>query len=168
MDQVQDTFRSALGGWLWGTAAGLGTILLALLGIVLTVAAAGDWGAWPLLLTAAALLIVAFKWLDVMGTLYQLTPERLIVRNGIFMKSIDEIELYRVKDIRMDFSLLNQMAGIGNICLISSDETTRTGELVLRNGPRAQARREELRRLVDAARRQRGVREMDMFQDPRA
>jgi hypothetical protein len=82
------------------------------------------------------------------------------------MKSIDEVELYRVKDIRMDFSLLNQMAGIGNICLISSDETTRTGELVLRNVPRAQQRREELRRLVDKARRQRGVREMDMFRDP--
>jgi uncharacterized membrane protein YdbT with pleckstrin-like domain len=168
MDQVQDTFRSSLGGWLCGTAAGIGTIVLALLGIVLTVAVAGDWGAWPLLLTAAALAIVAFKWLDVMGSLYQLTPERLIVRNGIFMKSIDEIELYRVKDIRMDFSLLNQMAGIGNICLISSDETTRTGELVLRNVPKAQTRREELRRQVDAARRQRGVREMDMFQDPRA
>ena len=82
------------------------------------------------------------------------------------MKSIDEVELYRVKDIRMDFSLLNQMAGIGNICLISSDETTRTAELVLRNVPRAQQRREELRRLVDTARRQRGVREMDMFRDP--
>jgi uncharacterized membrane protein YdbT with pleckstrin-like domain len=166
MDQVQDTFRSALGGWLWGTAAGLATIVLGVLGIVLTVAAAGDWGAWPLLLTLAALLIVAFKWMDVMSTLYQVTPERLIVRNGIFMKSIDEIELYRVKDIRMDFSLLNQMAGIGNICLISSDETTRAGELVLRNVPKAQARREELRRLVDAARKQRGVREMDMFRDP--
>ena len=57
MDQVQDTFRSSLGGWLWGTAAGLGTLLLGLLGIILTVAAAGDWGAWPLLLTALALVI---------------------------------------------------------------------------------------------------------------
>jgi uncharacterized membrane protein YdbT with pleckstrin-like domain len=168
MDQVQDSFRSSLGGWLWGTAAGLGTLLLGILGIVLTVAAAGDWGAWPLLLTLAAVVIVLFKWLDVMGSLFQITPERLIVRKGIFMKSIDEVELYRVKDIRMDFSLLNQMAGIGNICLISSDETTRTGELVLRNVPKAQQRREELRRLVDTARRQRGVREMDMFRDPAA
>ena len=166
MDQVQDTFRSSLGGWFWGTAAGLGTLVLGLLGIGLTVAAAGDWGAWPLLLTLAAAAIFAFKWLGVMSSLYQVTPERLILRQGIFMKSIDEVELYRVKDIRMDFSLLNQMAGIGNICLISSDETTRTGELVLRNVPRAQQRREELRRLVDTARRQRGVREMDMFRDP--
>lgn len=166
MDQVQDTFRSSLGGWLWGTSAGLGTIVLGLLGIGLTIAAAGNWGAWPLVLTGLALLIVLFRWLEVMGSLYQITPERLIVKRGIFLKSIDEVELYRIKDIRMDFSLLNQWAGIGTISMISSDETTRTGELVLRNVPKAQSRREELRSLVDAARQRRGVREMDMFRDP--
>jgi len=166
MDPVQDTFRSSLGGWLWGTAAGLGTLVLGLLGIVLTVAMAGDWGAWPLLLTALAIVVFVYQWLEVMSSLYEITPERLIVKRGIVMKSIDEVELYRIKDIRMDFSLLNQWAGIGTIGMVSSDETTRTGELVLRNVPRAQARREELRRLVDAARKARGVREMDMFRDP--
>jgi uncharacterized membrane protein YdbT with pleckstrin-like domain len=165
MDQVQDTFRSSLGGWLRGTAAGLGTLLLGLLGIGLTIAVAGEWGAWPLLLTALAMAIVIYKWLEIMGSLYEITPERLIVKRGIVMKSIDEVELYRIKDIRMDFSLLNQWAGIGTICMVSSDETTRTGELILRNVPKAQARREELRRLVDTARKARGVRELDMFQD---
>ena len=100
-----------------------------------------------------------------MSEQYQITQQRLIVRRGIVMKSIDEIELYRVKDVRMDFSLLNQMAGIGTICLASSDETTRVGELVMRNVPHAQKRREELRNLVDAARRQRGVREIDMVHE---
>lgn len=166
MDQVQDSFRSSLKGWLFGTSRGLATILLAIAGIVLTVAAAGDWHAWPLLLTLLALLIVALKWLETMNSLYQVTPERLILKRGIFMKSIDEVELYRVKDIRMDYSLLNQMAGIGTICLTSSDETTRTGELAIRNVPQAQRRREELRNLIDAARQRRGVREMDMFRDP--
>lgn len=166
VDPVHDTFRSSFGGWFWGTAAGLGTLVLGLLGIGLTVAVAGEWGAWPLLLTALALLIALFKWLGVMSSLYQITPERLILKRGIFMKSIDEVELYRIKDIRMDFSLLNQWAGIGTICLTSSDETTRTGELTLRDVPRAQTRREELRQLVDAARKARGVREMDMFRDP--
>ena len=165
MDPVQDTFRSSLGGWLWATAAGLGTIVLGLAGIVLTVAAAGDWGAWPLLLTGLAVLIVLWRWVQVMSEQYQITQQRLIVRRGIVMKSIDEIELYRVKDLRMDFSLLNQMAGIGTICLTSSDETTRVGELVMRNVPDAQKRREELRNLVDAARKQRGVREIDMVHE---
>ncbi|MEO6040549.1 MAG: PH domain-containing protein [Croceibacterium sp.] len=164
-DPVRDTFRSSLSGWLRGTAAGIGTILIGLGGVVATVAAAGDWGAWPLLLTALALLIVASKWVETMSARYDLTAERLVIRRGVFMKSIDEVELYRVKDVRMDFSLLNQMAGIGTICLISSDETTRAGNLVIRQVPNAERRREELRRLVDAARRQRGVREFDMVRE---
>ena len=165
MDEIRDTFRSSFGGWLWGTAAGLGTLLIGIAGIVLTVAAAGDWGAWPLALTGLALLILLARWWQVMSSQYQVTAERLIVRRGILFKSIDEIELYRVKDVRMDFSLLNQMAGIGTVCLSSSDETTRIGELVMRHIEKAQPRREELRRLVDAARQRRGVREIDMAHD---
>ena len=165
MDEIRDTFRSSFGGWLWGTAAGLGTLLIGIAGIVLTVAAAGDWGAWPLALTGLALLILLARWWQVMSSQYQVTAERLIVRRGILFKSIDEIELYRVKDVRMDFSLLNQMAGIGTVCLSSSDETTRVGDLIMRHVPDAQARREELRRLVDSARRQRGVREIDMVHE---
>ena len=165
MDPVRDTFRPSLGGWLRGTAAGLGTLLLAAAGPALTIAAAGEWGAWPLALTGLAAVIVLLRWIEALGVLYQVTPERLIVRRGIIMKSIDEIELYRVKDVRLNFSLLNQWAGIGTLCLTSSDETTRNSELVLRHIPRAQERREELRHLVDAARRQRGVREIDMVHD---
>ncbi len=166
MEQAKDTFRASFGGWLWGTLAGLGTVLLGLAGIGLTISVAGDWGAWPLLLTAVALVIVIFRWFAVMSSLYELTAERLILRRGIFLKSIDEIELYRIKDVRMDFSLLNQMAGIGTICVTSSDETTRNRELNMRFVPKAKQRREMLRALVDAARRRRGVREMDMFTDP--
>src|SRR5690606_535527 len=129
------------------------------------VAAAGDWGAWPLLLTAAALVVVLLKWIEIMRAKYELTSERLIVRRGIVFKSIDEIELYRVKDVRMHFTLLNQLTGIGRICLATSDETTRASEFVIRDVPRAHARREELRRLVDAARRKRGVREIDMVHE---
>jgi uncharacterized membrane protein YdbT with pleckstrin-like domain len=162
MDQVSDSFRPSTAGWLRGTAAGLGTVLMGVAGFAITIAAAGDWGAWPLVLTALAVLIVLWKWIQNMSAKYEITPERLIVRRGIVFKSIDEIELYRIKDVRMDFSLLNQWAGIGTICLSSSDETTRVGELVMRHIEKAQQRREELRRLVDAARQRRGVREIDM------
>ena len=129
------------------------------------VAMAGDWGAWPLVLTGLAVAIVLAKWIENMSAKYEVTTERLIVRRGIVFKSIDEVELYRIKDVRMDFSLLNQWAGIGTICLTSSDETTRAGDLVMRHVEKAQARREEFRRLVDAARRQRGVREIDMVHE---
>jgi uncharacterized membrane protein YdbT with pleckstrin-like domain len=162
MDELRDSFRPSTLGWLRGTAAGLGTVLMGLAGFALMVAMAGEWGAWPLVLTGLAAAIILVKWIENMSAKYEITPERLIVRRGIIFKSIDEIELYRIKDVRMDFSLLNQWAGIGTICLTSSDETTRTGDLVMRHVDKAQARREELRRLVDAARRLRGVREIDM------
>jgi hypothetical protein len=45
---------------------------------------------------------------------YELTEDRLILRKGLLVKSIDEIELYRVKDVRMDFTLINQWAGSDN------------------------------------------------------
>ena len=167
MDELRDSFRPSTAGWLRGTAAGLGTVLLGVAGIAGLIGSAGDWGAWPLALTGLALLIVLFKWIETMSSKFEITPERLIVRRGIFMKSIDEVELYRVKDVRMDFSLLNQMAGIGNVCMTSSDETTRPGDLVMRHIENAQGRRETLRRLVDAARRQRGVREIDMVHEDR-
>ena len=165
MDQVRDSFRPSTAGWLRGTAAGLGTVLIGIAGFAVMVGAAGDWGAWPLALTGLAVLIVLWKWIQNMAAKYEITPERLIVRRGIVFKSIDEIELYRIKDVRMDFSLLNQWAGIGNICVISSDETTRVGDLVMRHIAKAQPRREALRRLVDAARQKRGVREIDMAHD---
>ncbi len=164
-EPLRDSFRASLGGWLGGTLAGWGTILLGVAGFVVLVAAAGDWGAWPLLLTAAALAIVLFKWIETMSARYDVTTERLIVRRGIYLKSIDEIELYRVKDVRMNFTLLNQLTGIGRIGLTTSDETTQDGEFVMRDVPQAHARREELRRLVDAARRNRGVREIDMVHE---
>ena len=89
---------------------------------------------------------------------YAVTPERLIIRRGIFM-SIDEVELYR-SGCADRFRLINQIAGIGSVSIASSDETTRGGDLVLREIGNAGAARDFLRRLVDAARRLRGVREL--------
>jgi uncharacterized membrane protein YdbT with pleckstrin-like domain len=145
MEGVKDRFRSSTWGWLRGTLAGWGTLLLCLVGI--------------------GLIIILVKWVENLATTYELTDDRLIIRRGIFFKSIDEIELYRVKDIRIDFTLLGQWANIGTITLLSSDETTRAAPLRLADIEHAERRREELRKLVDEARQRRRVREIDMVQD---
>ncbi|MDB5693595.1 MAG: hypothetical protein JWO81_2658 [Alphaproteobacteria bacterium] len=142
MDQPLDIFRSSTSGWLRGSLAGWATLLLCLAGI--------------------GLLIVLAKWIENVSTTYELTQDRLIIRSGIFSKSIDEIELYRVKDIKMTYSLIAGWAGIGTITLVSSDETTRGAPLVIRDVADAQRRRETLRDLVDKARQRRRVREIDM------
>lgn len=163
MEEPLDRFRSSTLGWLRGTLAGWATILIALLGVAGL--AIGDWGLWPLALTAAALAIVVAVWFRNLAATYEICRDRLLIRRGIFIKSIDEVELYRVKDVRLDFSLINQMAGIGTIGITSSDETTRGAALRLSHIERAQSRREELRRLVEEARQRRRVREIDMVDE---
>ena len=145
MEQPLDRFRPSTWGWLRGTLAGWATLLLCLVGI--------------------GLIIVLVMWIENLAATYEVTEDRLIIRRGIFIKSIDEIELYRVKDIRIDFSLVNQWANIGTITIDSSDETTRDAPLVIPNVEDAQRRRETLRTLVDAARQKRRVREIDMHED---
>ena len=140
-----DSFRSSTNRWLLGSFAGWGTILACLIGV--------------------GLVIIAVRWLQNMASSYEITDQRLIVRRGLIMKSIDEIELYRIKDVRVDFSLINQIADIGTITITSSDRTTGNAQFVLRDVPAARERREGIRKLVDRARRQRGVRELDVDAD---
>ena len=145
MAQTLDTFRSSTWGWLRGTLAGWGTLLLCLV--------------------LVGFVIILVKWVQNLATTYEVTEDRLILHRGILNKSIDEIELYRVKDIRIDFSLIQQWAGIGTITLVSSDETTGSTPFMIPDVEQARERREKLRDLVNAARRLRGVREIDMVQE---
>src|SRR4051812_41498082 len=95
MDAPLDTFRPSTRGWLIGTLAGWGTILLALAGIVLALM---GYGLYFLGLAAISLLVILWRWLENMASKFEITEERLIIRRGIVSKSIDEIELYRIKD----------------------------------------------------------------------
>ncbi|MGV3482047.1 MAG: PH domain-containing protein [Sphingobium sp.] len=145
MPQPLDSFRSSTWGWLRGTLLG--------------------WLTLALCLVLVGFVIILIKWVQNLATTYEVSEDRLILRKGIFVKSIDEIELYRVKDIRIDFTLINQWAGIGTITVLSSDETTRDAPLIMPDIENAQARRESLRLLVDTARQKRRVREVDMVHE---
>ncbi|KIU26155.1 hypothetical protein SR41_16070 [Sphingomonas melonis] len=144
-ERAVDSFRSSTNRWLLGSFTGWLTILSCAIGV--------------------GLVIIAVRWLQNMSAAYEITDQRLIVKRGLIMKSIDEIELYRIKDVRVDFSVINQIADIGTITITSSDRTTQNMQFVLRDIPAARERREGIRKLVDRARRQRGVRELDIDED---
>ncbi|WP_243403050.1 PH domain-containing protein [Sphingomonas melonis] len=144
-ERAVDSFRSSTNRWLLGSFTGWLTILSCAIGV--------------------GLVIIAIRWLQNMAAAYEITDQRLIVKRGLIMKSIDEIELYRIKDVRVDFSVINQIADIGTITITSSDRTTQNMQFVLRDIPAARERREGIRKLVDRARRQRGVRELDVDED---
>ena len=146
-----DAFRSSTERWLIGSFYGWLTILSCLVGV--------------------GFVIIAARWLRNRAAAYEVTDQRLIVKRGLIMKSIDEIELYRIKDVRIDFSLINQLADIGTITITSTDRTTNSPDgdraFVLRDIPAARERREGLRKLVDRARQLRGVRELDVDAEDR-
>ena len=160
MDAPLDTFRPSTLGWLRGTLAGWGTMLLALAGILATLM---GYGICWLGLAAAALLILVWKWLENMAAKYEITEERLIIRRGIISKSIDEIELYRIKDVRIDFTH-HQPARRDrpdqHRLVATRRPAAATSSCATSSAP--QERREKLRRLVDTARQKRRVREIDM------
>ncbi|MCD6500325.1 MAG: PH domain-containing protein [Deltaproteobacteria bacterium] len=67
--------------------------------------------------------MAAWKWLVVRHTIYELTSQRLRLRRGVINKRVDQLELYRVKDYRVDEPLFLRMLSLSNVVLETSDKT---------------------------------------------
>ena len=65
--------------------------------------------------------IAVWKWLVLRNTRYELTTERLRIRQGVLNKELDELELYRVRDYRLEQPFWLRLFSLGNITLRSSD-----------------------------------------------
>jgi uncharacterized membrane protein YdbT with pleckstrin-like domain len=137
-----DRFRSSTGRWLLGSFAGWGSLLACAVGV--------------------GFVLIGWRWLQNRSASFEVTDQRLIVRRGILFKTVDEIELYRIKDVRLHYSVINQLTGIGTVTLTSSDPTSAGASFTMRDVPMAEDRREGLRTLVERARARRGVRELDL------
>jgi uncharacterized membrane protein YdbT with pleckstrin-like domain len=83
---------------------------------------------------------------------YSLTPQRLEIEHGILGKRYESIELWRVRDVILEQTLLERVRGVGRITVVSSDPVEPT--LVV--GPVASAKRlyEQLRDTVAHARKE--------------
>lgn len=106
------------------------------------------------------LFIMVWKWLVIWNTRYELTTERLKTRVGVINKKMDELELYRVRDYKLDQPLMLRVFSLGNIILQTSDRSNPV--VMLRAVPDAEQLREQIRALVEECRRQKGVREVDV------
>jgi uncharacterized membrane protein YdbT with pleckstrin-like domain len=87
------------------------------------------------------------------------TNERITVTTGVLSKRMDELELYRVKDSRVDEPFLLRIFGLGNVVLATSDATDPT--LVIPGITDAKTLRQNLRGCVEKMREVKQVREVD-------
>ena len=108
---------------------------------------------WFLTLITFGLFLVSLYYKRIY-TSYSLTNKRLIIISGIFSKSVDEIELFRVVDSVADQSMIDVWADIGDVTVTSSDQT---GSIVMRKVPNPHYLRDTLRRQYMQARQSKGT-----------
>ena len=104
-----------------------------------------------------------WRWLDTRCQRYELTDQRLKISRGVFTKITDDLELYRVRDTRMQQNIWQRMLGLGEVILSTTDATT--PEVSLRWLPNAESLREKIRALVEARREAKGVRTLEAEHD---
>ena len=76
-----------------------------------------------LALIIIALLLLVLRMLRLKTTYYEVCPDRIEWSRGIFDRKVDNIDMFRVIDLRLRRTLLDCVFGIGTVELITTDKT---------------------------------------------
>jgi len=68
-------------------------------------------------------LVLLIKVLKLKMTRYEITPERIEWGRGIFDRRVDNLDMFRVIDLKMRRTVLDCIFGIGTVGLITTDKT---------------------------------------------
>ncbi len=74
-------------------------------------------------LMALAVLVLIYKIIKIKCVRYRVTPDRVEWSRGIFETRIDNIDMFRIVDLRLYQSFSDRLVGIGTVILITSDKT---------------------------------------------
>src|SRR5260370_5538673 len=113
-----------------------------------------------LILLAVPIFIAGKRYLQTKCKIYELTSERLKMREGVFSKLTDTLELYRVKDIETQQPFVYRLCGIENLQLNTSD--TSSPFLLIQAIAHHVGLGDKIRNQVEIIRHQTGVREIDV------
>ena len=106
------------------------------------------------------IVYASWRYMVIACTVYEVTSERIKSRTGVFKKTVDELELYRVRDYQVQQPFWLRLVGCGNVVVISADRTT--SALMLWAVHDSEKVANTLRKLVENNRRARGVRDLDV------
>ena len=82
--------------------------------------------------------------------------QRLFAQTGLIAKNLEEVELFRVKDVTLRQGVLDRLLGVGTVTVLSTDDTAPELELAGIRDPLAA--KEALRTAFRAARQREGLR----------
>ncbi len=106
------------------------------------------------------IFIALARYLQTKCKIYELTTERLKITQGVFSKVTDTLELYRVKDLETRQPFLYRLAGVENIQLNTSDQSTPF--VFIEAIPSEVGLADKLRNQVEIIRQLKRVREIDI------
>ena len=91
---------------------------------------------------------------------FELTTQRFKITSGVFTKTTETLELYRVKDIQTRQPFLSRLVGIENVQMTTSDASSPT--VLVDAVPSSVGFADKLRHQVEIIRQQKRVREIDI------
>ncbi|MBT6398369.1 MAG: PH domain-containing protein [Verrucomicrobia bacterium] len=117
------------------------------------------WSGWLGFLALVPFFYAGWLCLGTKLMVFEFTSERLRIYEGILNQKINEVELYRVKDTRLEKPFWLRIFGLSNIVLQTSDRSLPEVNIrAVRNGIEI---REKLRKQVETLRDKKRVREVD-------
>ncbi len=99
-----------------------------------------------------------FLGLPLSFTRYMLNEERLFMEKGFLNSTLDEEQLYRIRDVRVSRSLGQRIFGLGTVTVYATN-----GETVLESIKHPIEVKEEIVRLVEEARKRHNIRASEML-----
>lgn len=113
-------------------------------------------GSLLLVILTVGIALIAL-WAKRGGTKYRITSQRVIIDRGLFSKTLDQLDLYRITDFVVERPFSQRIMGTGNIKLKTLEKNN--PEITLAGIPTdVVALYEKLRKAVEASKQQRSVR----------
>jgi membrane protein YdbS with pleckstrin-like domain len=100
------------------------------------------------------------RYLQTKCKVFELTTQRFKITSGVFTKTTETLELYRVKDIQTQQPFLSRLVGIENVQMTTSDASSPT--VLVDAVPSSVGFADKLRNQVEIIRQQKRVREIDI------
>lgn len=134
-------------------------LLASILVIILLIVASVKWSPWFAALILVPLGYGGWLWLGTHLKIYEFTSERMRIYEGILNQTINEVELYRVKDTKLLKPFWLRIFKLSTIVLDTSDRSCPVVEIkAVADGTQI---REKLRKQVEVLRDKKRVREVD-------
>lgn len=120
-----------------------------------------NWYGATALFLVAFIFFIATLW-KCKSVRYELSTQRLTIVSGLLSTHVDELELFRVKDVLVSQNVWQRMLNYGSVTVLSTDDTT--PRLTIANIRAPLQAKELLRDAYREARRAAGLRTTEFIQ----